>query len=209
MASNIDVTKPVTGNPTTQSVRDNFNYAKNEIEDLQQVRAIRLVAVNEAVESFQACAVNDVPQVIVFNQVVYVTPDSSASFEFDSVNNELLFHEIGWYDLHLSLHVVRKVAGATLADWSVHSELKLPSVGSFAKFPAGRRTRSFDGSIANFKSFFQISQSFQVTEAETKLRLMQTCTDVTKTIGVISYPATAALPSAAAATMSVTRLGAL
>lgn len=35
MTSAIDPTKPVTGNPTTQSVRDNFQAAKDEIEALQ------------------------------------------------------------------------------------------------------------------------------------------------------------------------------
>ena len=35
MASTIDATKPITGNPTTLSVRDNFAAAKSEIEALQ------------------------------------------------------------------------------------------------------------------------------------------------------------------------------
>ncbi len=35
MTSNIDITKPTSGNATTQSVRDNFAAAKNEIEVLQ------------------------------------------------------------------------------------------------------------------------------------------------------------------------------
>lgn len=35
MTSAIDATKPVTGNPTTQSVRDNFAAAKSEIEAIQ------------------------------------------------------------------------------------------------------------------------------------------------------------------------------
>lgn len=35
MASNIDITKPVAGSPTTSSVRDNFSAAKTEIEALQ------------------------------------------------------------------------------------------------------------------------------------------------------------------------------
>lgn len=35
MTSAIDITKPVTGNPTTQSVRDNFATTKSEIEELQ------------------------------------------------------------------------------------------------------------------------------------------------------------------------------
>jgi hypothetical protein len=39
MASNIDPTKPVTGTPTTVSVRDNFAFAKSEIEALQADKA--------------------------------------------------------------------------------------------------------------------------------------------------------------------------
>ncbi len=39
MSSNIDATKPVAGNPTTQSVRDNFSAAKIEIEALQTGKA--------------------------------------------------------------------------------------------------------------------------------------------------------------------------
>jgi len=35
MASSIDITKPIQGNATTQSVRDNFSAAKTEIEALQ------------------------------------------------------------------------------------------------------------------------------------------------------------------------------
>ena len=34
MASNINATKPTTGSPTTQSVRDNFSAAKNEINGI-------------------------------------------------------------------------------------------------------------------------------------------------------------------------------
>jgi hypothetical protein len=37
MASEIDVTVPVFGNPTTESVRDNFAIAKDEIEELQDL----------------------------------------------------------------------------------------------------------------------------------------------------------------------------
>ena len=37
MASHIDFSKPVYGNPTTQSVRDNFEIAQIEITDLQNL----------------------------------------------------------------------------------------------------------------------------------------------------------------------------
>ena len=39
MASSIDATKPISGNPTTLSVRSNFSAAKSEIEDLQSTKA--------------------------------------------------------------------------------------------------------------------------------------------------------------------------
>ena len=38
MTSQINPAFPVYGTPTTQSVRDNFNHAKAEISDLQDVR---------------------------------------------------------------------------------------------------------------------------------------------------------------------------
>ena len=41
MASSIDATKPIAGNPTTLSVRDNFAAAKSEIEALQAVDATK------------------------------------------------------------------------------------------------------------------------------------------------------------------------
>ena len=37
MASSIDATKPISGNPTTASVRSNFSAAKTEIETLQGI----------------------------------------------------------------------------------------------------------------------------------------------------------------------------
>src|SRR5215831_13249068 len=41
MPSNIDASKPIVGSPTTESVRDNFQAAKSEIEDLQSTKAQR------------------------------------------------------------------------------------------------------------------------------------------------------------------------
>lgn len=39
MASSIDITKPVTGNASTAAVRQNFSFAKTEIEALQTGKA--------------------------------------------------------------------------------------------------------------------------------------------------------------------------
>lgn len=44
MASSIDVTKPVSVNPTTASVRANFAFAKDEIETLQTGKQDTLVS---------------------------------------------------------------------------------------------------------------------------------------------------------------------
>ncbi|MGL4230126.1 MAG: hypothetical protein ACRCWJ_02060, partial [Casimicrobium sp.] len=46
MPSAIDPTKPITGNPTTASVRDNFAAAKSEIEALQASTDSLTTAVN-------------------------------------------------------------------------------------------------------------------------------------------------------------------
>lgn len=208
MASNIDATKPATGAATTQSVRDNFATAKSEISDLQLSRLLRLESVNESTEIFQQCVVNNTPQVVQFSSVRFINPNSTASFEFDSVNNEIVIHEPGWYHVDLSLHVVRKVAGAGTSDWSIFAQLKVPA-GSFTNFAASRRVKTFDGPVANFKDFFTISFVSKVEVADTRLRWMQSCDDVTKQVGIISYPAAAPLPSSSGATFSIFRMGSL
>lgn len=208
MTSMIDATKPITGSPTTQSVRDNFAIAKSEISDLQLARVVRLESVNEATELFQACAVNNVQQVIQFNTVRYLNPNSAASFEFDSVNSEIQFNEAGWYNVSIAMHIVRKTAGASLADWAVNTQIKPPG-GSFANLAGSMRTRSFDGTIANFKEFVGFSAILKVDAAGTRARVMQTCSDVTKNVGIISYPAVAPLPSGPGIVMSIIRIGSL
>jgi len=207
MSSAIDATKPVAGSPTTQSVRDNFTAAKAEILDLQLVRSIRLASVNESAELFQPCSVNNTPQVIQLNQVTYVNPADLSALEFDSINNELIYKTTGWYHVDISVHVVRKTAGATV-DWNLHTQVKVPS-GSFTNVLAGLRTTTLDGSVANQRQFFALSLIYPVTVANTRVRLMQTCTDVTKNCGVIGYAAAAPLPSAAGVTWSTHRIGPL
>ena len=209
MSSNIDATKPVTGSPTTQSVRDNFLIAKNEISDLQLVRAFRLTSVNESAELFQACNVNNTPQVVLFNQETYIQTSDESSFEFDSVNNEIIYKEAGWYNAEISCHVVRKVAGASLATWTIHTQVKKPSVGSFVNFTAGARQFTFDGTIANYKQFLSFATLVKIEEANSRVRLMQTCDDVTKSVGIIGYAAVPPLPSTAGITWSSSRLGPL
>lgn len=207
MTSAINSNYPVTGTPTTQSVRDNFAAAKSEISSLQLARVIRVASVNESTEVFQACAVNNTPQVIVFNQITFVNPSDLTCLEFDTVNNELIYKEAGWYQVDISAHVIRKTAGATV-DWNIHSQFKEPS-GSFANFTGGLRSMTLDGSVDNQKQPFSTSFIAKVTVPNTRFRLMQTCTDVTKNCGVIGSAAAAPLPSSAGIVWNTFKIGAL
>lgn len=208
MASNIDPLIPPFGNATTAGVRANFASAKTEIEDLQLARVLRLTSEDIALEIFQQCAVNNTKQKITFNGVSFINPNSAATFEFDIPNNEIVFNEAGWYDVSMNMHIVRKVGGSGLADWNVFSETKLPA-GAFVAFPESRRVITFPADSVNYKRFIGFSVIAPVTEAGTRLRLMQECNDVTKQVGIIAYPAVGDMPSAAGITLSISRIGGL
>lgn len=207
MTSAIDTSKPVTGTPTTQSVRDNFVAAKNEILDLQKVRAIRVMSINESAEIFQPCVTNNVPQLVTLNSVSFVNPADLSAIEFDLTNSELIYKETGWYHVDLSAHVVRKV-GVGAIDWFLHAQIKLPA-GSFANFAGGLRMITLDADVVNHKRFVSASFIYPVTVANTRARFMQACTDVTKNCGIIGYAATGAFPSAAGISWNSHRIGPL
>jgi hypothetical protein len=206
MSSAIDATKPVTGTPTTQSVRDNFAAAKAEIEALQSAKVWRVLSVNESISITQYCAVANTPQVIAFNTELYKNPNDNTVYEFDSINSEFIFKEAGWYDCSLIVQGIRQTSGAPVIDWTIHAQLKVPA-GSFANFNASSRKKTFDGGSAAFKEFFSLSFVAKIEEAGTRLRWMQTATDATKDTGIVSYPAASPLPSTAGATFSVEKIG--
>lgn len=206
MTSAIDATKPVTGAPTTQSVRDNFAAAKSEIEQLQLAKIWRVLSVNESLSITQYCAVANTPQVVAFNSELYKNPNDNTVYEFDSVNSEFIFKETGWYDCKLIVQGIRQISGSPVVDWTIHAQLKPPS-GSFANFAASSRKKTFDGGSAAFKEFFTIAFVAKIETAGTRLRWMQTATDATKDTGIISYPAASPLPSTAGATFSVEKIG--
>lgn len=207
MSSAINETFPTAGNATTQSVRDNFATAKSEISDLQKVRAIRVASINESAEIFQPCLTNNVLQLITLNSVTFVNPADLSILEFDLVNSELIYKETGWYHVDISAHVVRKTGVGTI-DWNLCSQIKLPA-GSFTNFAGGLRTLTLDSDVANHKHLFVTSFIYPVTVANTRVRLMQACTDVTKNCGVIGYAAAAPYPSAAGITWNSHRIGPL
>ena len=59
MASGIDSSKPITGSPTTQSVRDNFSAAKDEINELHRITEDSVTA-GGTVDAITADFTNDV-----------------------------------------------------------------------------------------------------------------------------------------------------
>lgn len=220
MASNIDTSVPVFGNATTASVRQNFAHAKAEIEALQTGKlaasaqdlidalevshVLRLASINETVEVFQQCATNDVGQVVQFNAELFNNPGSS--FEWDILNNEIVIKEAGWYNWNLSFHVVRKVATGPV-DWTIWTQVKEPPAGAFSNYPASARRLTLQPDEANTKSFQSLAFNVHTPVANTRIRFMQACTDVTKQVGIIAYPAAGAYPSVAGLMLSIHRIG--
>ena len=220
MASNIDTSVPVFGNATTASVRQNFAHAKAEIESLQTgklnataqadidalevAHVFRLVSIHETAEVFQQCAADDVGQVVQFNTQLFNNP--ADSFEWDILNNEIIIKKAGWYNWNLSFHVVRKIATGAV-DWTLWTQVKEPPAGAFSNFPASSRRLTLQPNEANSKSFQSLSFNVHTPVANTRIRFMQACTDVTKQVGIITYPAAGVYPSVAGLMLSIHRIG--
>lgn len=206
MTSLIDPTKPIAGNPTTASVRDNFNTAKTEITSLQLSRILRIANVAPTIEIFQQIASNDTLQVIQFNSTTFRNPDDNTVYEFDGVNNEIIFHETGWYEASVSLHVDRKVASGADATFHIWSQLKTPG-GSFSNFPDSLRSRTLPSTSAVSRNFSTIAFISKIMVADSRLRWVQATNDATKQIGVVSYPPVGIYPGAPGIIFSVQKLG--
>lgn len=204
MASSIDPAIPPFGNATTAGVRNNFAAAKSEIEALQGARIIR-VDFRGAVETFQQCVANGVPQVITLTNLIF---NDGAIFTFDSVNSEIEYAETGWYAASVSSQTMRKVAGGGIADWSIHAQHKLPS-GSFINVDGSARQASFSGSVANHKVLHSIDQIVKVDTVGTRVRWLQTCSDVSREVGLITYPAAGALPAIPGIRINLRKIGEL
>lgn len=203
MASNIDVAIPPLGSPTTAGVRANFSAAKAEIDELQTAKAIRLQYVATGVELFQQCAVSNVQQPIIFNEMVY---NNGAAFNYDAPNGEIEFIKAGYYSILASFQMVRKV-GAGSCDWAIHAELK-PPAGSFTDFAGSTRIMTLESAVANYKDWRTYTVTARIAEDGTKLRWQQLTTDASKQVGIISYPASGDLPSAAGFVLSIRKAGA-
>lgn len=206
MTSLIDATKPIAGNPTTQSVRDNFAAAKSEIEELQLVHAIRLAHVATTVEIFQQCATDNTLQVVQFNQVTFRNPDDNTRFEFDSGNNEIIIHETGWYNFSVSVHIDRKTTSGADSTWNFWTQLK-PPLGSFSDFPDSLRKVTMQASAAVANRFVGFSVISRTTIADSRLRLVQAASDASRQLGVASYPPTGIYPGAPGIIVSLEKIG--
>lgn len=206
MTSLIDVTKPIAGNPTTQSVRDNFAAAKNEIESLQLARTLRLAHVATTVEIFQQVASDNTLQVIQFNQTTFKNPNDNTIFEFDAGNNEIILHETGWYNFSVSVHIDRKTTSGADATWSFWTQLK-PPLGSFSDFPDSLRKVTLQASAGITNRFVGFSIVSRSTVADSRLRLVQAASDATRQLGVVSYPPTGIYPGAPGIIVSLQKIG--
>jgi hypothetical protein len=195
MASNIDVAIPPFGNPTTLGVRANFAAAKAEIEALQELHSSKIftmLSIDELVEVFQACAVNNVPQPILFNSLYY---DIGGAITLDPGGGFITFNEAGSYVGSYDYSAIRKIGTGGLVDHAIFTEYQLPASGVWVKSPATLWMSSFSGADANQRTHNSIGFNAVIALAGTKFRIMQYCTDVTKSVGVVSIPASAIAPS--------------
>lgn len=203
MTSAIDPSKPVFGNPTTASVRNNFQHAKDEIEQLQAGRILRVASVSESVEIFQQCAVNDVGQVVEFNQVALDT--TGGQFEFDSLNNAITIAEPSAYSWHTNIQIIRKIGTSDL-DWSLWIQTLVPG-GSWTNFAGSRKIVTLPADLANAKLPVSFGNDIKITVAGTKIRFMQACTNVTKQVGIVSIPPSGSYPSSSGIILNLHALG--
>lgn len=203
MASDIDVAVPPFGNATTAGVRANFAAAKAEIEDLQRAYVLRLGSINELSEIFQQCTVNDVGQPVQFNTQLFNNPP--AAFTWDSVNHEIVIEQAGWYSWALAFHIVRKVSTGAV-DWTIWAQVKEPLAGSFSNYAGSGRRISLPADEANGKLFQTLAFSVHTPIGGTRIRFMQACTDVSKQVGIISYPAAGNYPSISGVMLSINRI---
>lgn len=203
MASNINASVPPFGNATTSAVRENFAAAKAEIEALQLSRVLRLGSIHETVEIFQQCATNDVGQPVQFNTQLFNNP--VGAFTWDSVNHEIVIEKAGWYSWMLAFHIVRKV-GTGAVDWTIWAQVKEPPAISFSNFPGSARRISLAADEANGKMFQTLAFSVHTPVDGTRVRFLHACTDVTKQVGIISYPASGGYPSVAGVMLSINRI---
>jgi len=203
MASNINVSIPPLGNPTTSGVRGNFSAAKMEIEELQAAHVLRLAYRNETVEGFQQCVTSDTPQVVTFNTEVFNHP--SGAFTWDSVNSELVIIDPGWYMWHMDLHVTRKVATSNV-NWSIWSQVKEPTDSVFANYIGSGRSQTLTAEATNNKHFFSFGFNVHTPVANTRIRFMQATDNASKQVGIISYPATGIYPSMAGVQLNIHKI---
>lgn len=203
MPSDINPLYPAFGAATTTSVRQNFSAAKSEIEDLQLGKILRIASVSESVEVFQQCAVNDVGQVIEFNQLSF---DSSGGvFGYDSVSNAVVIATPSAYSWQLNAQIVRKV-GTLDVDWSVWIQTLLPG-GTWTNYAGSRKIVTLPADFANSKVPVSFGNDVLITVAGTKIRFMQACTNVTKQCGIVSYPPSGNYPSTSGVILNLHRLG--
>lgn len=101
MTSAIDITKPVTGSPTTQSVRDNFTTAKSEIEALQDRVGFADYNDNGTVASPIAVSVSTWTKLtndkLGANTTIHL-PDGITNL-WDATNGELFLDEVPLYSM--------------------------------------------------------------------------------------------------------------
>lgn len=147
MASNIDPTKPVEGNPTTLSVRDNFQASHDEISDLQTQVDINTGDIVGKIGSVEEDT----------------TPVLGGDIDYNGFS-AITFKSAGFTDLATAL-------GMTLTDVGLGIDTAIPFSALVVSAPVSPILSVQDRSNANIDS---ITAQFQfVTSNETQAALFQ------------------------------------
>jgi len=179
MASTIDITKPITGAPTTQSVRDNFAAAHTEIEALQQ--QIGYADYNDYATQLSPISVTAATWTKLTNDTLgpqtRIKLPSDVTAVWDSVANQCDFSELPidtMVNLRADLTVATTGANHTI---SLRADMAIGGVGPYT-IELGEQTfkSSGDHKLIQNLPFYIGSADMRNHPAELKVYASNNCT---------------------------------
>lgn len=84
--------------------------------------------------------------------------------------------------------------------------MKEPPASSFTNFPGSGRRITIAADEANHKMFQTLAFDVHTPVNATRIRFMQACDNVSKEVGIVSYPASGDYPSIAGIMLSIHRI---
>jgi len=187
MASQIDVTKPIVIWPTTASIRQNFAYAKSEIEAVQTVAADAMAAATEALLPVALDSLSDVtapsPAVgdaLVWDGTAWVNSPPAANGGGGAAKTYYLTDDETFADnnvLASSPSGTAEVTDAVVCNAGVNGGVTF--IGRYVSAPLGGT--SIEGGQWTFNTFGSVSANAGLSEIITRINLRKPKTGITVT----------------------------